>query len=181
MNSRDACPHQHTKGVRVARGSLAQEVNGVPAIMQSVFAPAIREINQLEQQIVESEDDADEKLWQQAAAVVAQIDAGLSQRKLAGQWINARTGQPYTHTHVQVVVKVASLLASDPRPRFRDAYNEIANAKPTVHVSQNSGENEWYTPAEYIESARQTLGGIDCDPASSAKANETVKAAKFYT
>lgn len=52
-------------------------------------------------------------------------------------------------------------------------------AKP--HVSNNSGNNEWYTPAEYCESARLVMSEITLDPASCKVANKQVKAMKFYT
>lgn len=49
------------------------------------------------------------------------------------------------------------------------------------HVVNNSGNNEWYTPAPIIEAARDVMGGIDLDPASCELANQTVKATKYYS
>ena len=43
-----------------------------------------------------------------------------------------------------------------------------------------TGEYEWYTPETYLESARNVLGVIDCDPASSFEANKTVQADSYY-
>jgi len=48
-------------------------------------------------------------------------------------------------------------------------------------IIQNSGNNEWYTPGYIIEAARNTMGSIDLDPASSAIANQTVGAKNYYT
>ena len=48
-------------------------------------------------------------------------------------------------------------------------------------INQTSGAVEYYTPAPIIRAAYRCMGRIDLDPASCAKANETVRAKLFYT
>jgi hypothetical protein len=50
-----------------------------------------------------------------------------------------------------------------------------------VMINQTSGNTEWYTPAWVVDAARMTMGGIDLDPASSAAANERIRATHIYT
>jgi phage N-6-adenine-methyltransferase len=49
------------------------------------------------------------------------------------------------------------------------------------HRAVNTGEIEWYTPSQYIDMVRRVLSTIDLDPASHAKAQETIRATRFYT
>jgi hypothetical protein len=53
---------------------------------------------------------------------------------------------------------------------------EVSDAELIVQ----SGSNEHYTPAKYIEAAREVLGEIDLDPASCKLAQKTVKATTFF-
>lgn len=51
----------------------------------------------------------------------------------------------------------------------------------TVRGTEGTGEFERYTPAFYIARAREVLGDIDLDPASSEYAQRTVQAAQYFT
>src|SRR5690606_2829141 len=59
--------------------------------------------------------------------------------------------------------------------------DDPANDNRHSRLSAYSGDNEWYTPAKYVEMARTVMGRIDVDPASNDHAQQTVKAATYYT
>jgi ParB family chromosome partitioning protein len=78
--------------------------------------------------------------------------------------------------------ETAVAISSNGKPTAKQVQQVVDEIKkPIVHVSQNSGNNEWYTPPQYIEAARRLMGDIDTDPASSETANKIIKAKTFYT
>jgi phage N-6-adenine-methyltransferase len=90
---------------------------------------------------------------------------GFSSRFTAAKLMKAvRNVPPAAHLDVESAVKIS-----------RKMWGHDA------HVSANSGNNEWYTPADIIDRARAVLGEFDLDPASSLIANETVGAAQIFT
>lgn len=127
---------------------------------------------------------------QSDAAKQMQVGVASIERAAAVQ----RTGTPELQQSVdagQVSVSAAAEVAMLPEEEQRevvargpDAVRETARdirEKKKPHVANNSGEMEWYTPPEYLELARRVLGEIDCDPASSDVANETVRAKAYFT
>jgi len=73
------------------------------------------------------------------------------------------------------IVEIARALPASPTTE------QVEEAKKHIHVSHNSGNNEWYTPKDFIDAARESMGNIDLDPASSDIANQTVQADKYFT
>jgi phage N-6-adenine-methyltransferase len=50
-----------------------------------------------------------------------------------------------------------------------------------VRGTKGTGNNEWLTPAEYIEMARLVLGVIGVDPATTVEAQQIIRATTYYT
>lgn len=96
-------------------------------------------------------------------------DAGLTQKQVERFQTMA--------AHPEVVEQVKAEAREEGRIVTRESVlKEIK--KP--HVTINSHDDEWYTPEQYIEAAREVMGSIDLDPASNDFANETVKASVYY-
>jgi len=53
-------------------------------------------------------------------------------------------------------------------------------SKKNMQITE-SGNNEWYTPEQYINSAKDVMGQIDLDPASNDIAQKHINAKKYYT
>lgn len=114
------------------------------------------------------------------------VDSGQRARRVLDQ------GAPELVAAVdrgEVSVSAAASVASLPQEIQQDIVatgpEEVVEVAKTIraapHVSHNSGNNEWYTPQEYIDAAVATMGRIDLDPASSEVANRRVGAERFYT
>ena len=104
-----------------------------------------------------------------------------------GQYYRLRTGSGYVRTikpdELQYVKDCIE--KGDRLIRIRRVLGEIedlaGSIPPSKSIHHSSESNEWYTPPEWIELAREVMGGIDIDPASCETAQKNVQAKYFYT
>jgi len=83
---------------------------------------------------------------------------------------------------IYTAAKIAEMEEEEQEEILRDIDSGVKPSEAVkAHVGHNSGNNEWYTPPEFIESARAVMGSIDLDPASSEIANKTVKAERLFS
>ena len=126
------------------------------------------------------------------AARLANMDVGDAHRpNKVGKL--ADLPNPVTQSRAAEMLNVSPRSVRDAKVIEREApelAERISSGEITVHaakaivrphVANNSGDNEWYTPKPYIAAAREVMGGIDLDPASSVEANKVVGATVFHT
>jgi phage N-6-adenine-methyltransferase len=66
------------------------------------------------------------------------------------------------------------------RETFESLREALGQSSATLAL-KHTGDEESYTPAEYLESARAVMGGFDLDPASNPMAQESVRAGEYLT
>ena len=109
------------------------------------------------------------------ATGVSKSQAAKDARPQSGQKC-PQSGQPLAAAAPLVNTAVQKPPAPPPLPTA-----PVDEALTTRGLLAQSDQNDWRTPRKFLDAARDVLGAIDLDPATSAEANETVQAAKFYT
>lgn len=78
---------------------------------------------------------------------------------------------------------VAQVEKDEPEVAAKGRISVFERAKESLKplVSLHTGDEESYTPKEYLVSAISVMGGIDLDPASNINAQKNVNAKKYFT
>lgn len=96
-------------------------------------------------------------------AAVLEAESGISQKQVSRWRKSLEDTEKY---HAKMVLAACRAAGIEP---------------PENHRAEGTGENEWFTPEIYIAAARAAMGAIDLDPATHPIAQQTVRAAEFFT
>jgi ParB family chromosome partitioning protein len=131
--------------------------------------------------------DEEQRRMAQAKARAASIERAEAERVAKEEDEKAKAAD-YSARESDRIARESDKTAKSADKSAKAAEKKADNAKKgsisdksNPHVSNNSGENEWYTPAQFVDAARSVMGGFDLDPASSEVANRTVKAERIFT
>lgn len=102
-------------------------------------------------------------------------ELGLDSRRLSEWRKTAEAGEDVVRQAVN------DALDEGRAPTRADITRAVSGGTGVNALKSFSGNNEYYTPGRYIEAAREVMGDIDLDPATCALAQETVRAARFFT
>jgi phage N-6-adenine-methyltransferase len=113
------------------------------------------------------------------------IGHGLGRNKIADPAIlSASKATELSGIRVDTVSRWAKKLSDE--VKYRSQQIVAAYRKAGLEADENfralgTGNNEWFTPAQYIEAAREVMGEIDLDPATHPVAQQIVRAISHYT
>jgi hypothetical protein len=103
-------------------------------------------LNTLESVIVNAEESAEDARWQQASIVVELLDGGMTQRQVAADWINGRTGKPYAQNHVKDVARVwrrfGEQFTVQERPDWTTAYYTVQQRSEEI-IDPDDRRQQW--------------------------------------
>lgn len=167
---------------------LAERFGGAKSETFRIFKPAVL-IKMLalpagdEDAFIEAQAAAGKPVEDLTAREVQRAVKEWNQQQEAGEIETFSSSEKTTPSDASPVVednhsKIAALVALDYEEE--NLPDEEPKKLPPIAHNRNS-TTDWHTPIEYIEAAREVLGTIDLDPASSELANQTVKAKQFFT
>ena len=182
--------------VLIGREKLTAVRAEIRAIDKVSFAKDVRQQKLLEaQQIAEAVLDAEVRIGQLLRDIPTHqgkrsdlqlADSTVQKSKkevIDAAGLNVKQAQRFEAlaSHPDIVERMKVLARDNDDIVNRTAILDEISKNRKSYISNNSGDEEWLTPAVYIEAARSVMGSIDLDPASNEIANRTVQATHYFT